>query len=318
MAYKDIDGYINLEVESNPVVALAQRSAVEFVARRVNMGSDTKRVNRLPAASDSVIAKGEFYPENTTGGTSVLLEAAKFGQAFPLTDEDLADAVSAATVVNDLGVAWASKHAVKLDNACLGVTVAKVGPDSNVAPFTSLYREISQYNSASNRVSTQGALTIADILDVIGRAEGSTNFDESRAIIIAHPSFKGSIRGLLDGNGNRYAPAETSLSGNLPYTVTRTGVPTIEGIPVIFTYGAMTTAAASDTPAGAGGAAGAAGNALLFVGNRDTLILGARSGPEQKSERIPGKDVTELMFRSRRGFAVGDVASWAVIERSSS
>jgi hypothetical protein len=79
---------------------------------------------------------------------------------------------------------------------------------------------------------------------------------------------------------------------------------------VRWTQGARTSAVATHKPGG---------NPLLFVGNKQMLIKGNRSGPEYA---VAGPnsgagftvDQTLLKFRTRRGFAVGDPRAWACYE----
>jgi hypothetical protein len=62
------------------------------------------------------------------------------------------------------------------------------------------------------------------------------------------------------------------------------------------------------------------GNELLvFVGNRDLLKLGVRSGPESRLDVSRAHDVlddTAVKFRSRRGFQIGHEHAFAVLERT--
>jgi hypothetical protein len=77
-----------------------------------------------------------------------------------------------------------------------------------------------------------------------------------------------------------------------------------------FTLGAKTNAVATNAPTG---------NPIIALGNRSLLRLGKRSGPE--SVVIDGRngtsaltDETLLKMRARRGFVLGDVRGWNVLE----
>jgi hypothetical protein len=85
---------------------------------------------------------------------------------------------------------------------------------------------------------------------------------------------------------------------------------TLFGSPVIWTQGARGSAAYTATPTG---------NPLLFVVNRDLLILGRRSGPEFAAVNgFTGAgaltDEALIKARSRRGFVFGQASGAAVLE----
>ena len=84
------------------------------------------------------------------------------------------------------------------------------------------------------------------------------------------------------------------------------------GYPLVISYGAAKTAAATDAP-------GANDNALLIVGNRQMLINGVRGGVESAVSRDAEftKDGVLLKTRIRRGFAVADADAFAIIEKTS-
>lgn len=311
---EDADGYIAIERSAVPVQTLNQRSAIEFAATRRPMRTNSQRVPGLLGADDDVIPKGDFYPETTGAGTSVLLEASKFGQAFPLAEEDLADEAGYINAIDQYGTAWANKHAVHLDNACLGVSGGPGVPETTV-PFTSVYYAVRHndtgYTANANYDSTTAAAMAADgdglglLNDFWALWEASSAYDEANGIVIAHPRFRGVMRSVKNSNGDPiFAQAATNISASLvgiPQRVTDT----INGLPVLWSTGARVHATASATPAG---------NPLMIVGNRQNLLLGVRSGPEQKEETIPGKDVIELMFRSRRAFKPVDPSAMTVLE----
>jgi HK97 family phage major capsid protein len=115
-------------------------------------------------------------------------------------------------------------------------------------------------------------------------------------VIIAHPKFKMSLRNLKDADGLRVV---TDPLGS--------GVPTVFGHEVRFSYGAATSAAYSDNPTG---------NPLLVVANKSGLILGVRSGPESQVSDAPQweTDHIELKMRARRGFVLASADSARVVE----
>ena len=141
-------------------------------------------------------------------------------------------------------------------------------------------------------------------------AEGSDSFDEADTVVLAHPSFKASFRGVKDTQGN---PIFVEGLAGTPST--------LFGYAVRWTTGAKVTATAtSKPPVAALGVKGTEGNPLLIVGPKSGLMLGVRSGPE--SVVIDGKDgasaltdETILKMRARRGFGVAYPDAFAVLER---
>lgn len=310
------DEYLALETSSQPVQALQKKSAIEFAATRRTMKSGSQRVRGPLEADDDVIPAGSYYDESTGGATTCLLEASKFGQAIPLTDEDLADEAGYADAVNDYGTGWANSHAVKLDNACLGVTGGP-GVAETTVPFTSVYYSIHHtdsdfdYTADDNLDTTTRAAMATDgdgfglLNDFWALWEASPHYDDSNAIVIAHPTWRTVLRSVKNSNGDPiFTQGGTQISSSLPGVLTRS-VDTINQVPVLWSTGARMHATASAAPTG---------HELLIVGNRQHLLLGVRSGPETKEERVPMKDVTALMFRSRRGFKLFDPRAAAVFE----
>jgi hypothetical protein len=78
---------------------------------------------------------------------------------------------------------------------------------------------------------------------------------------------------------------------------------------LVVSYGAATSAAATDAPTG---------NPLLIVGNRNMLINGIRGGVESVVSRDAEftKDGVLLKTRIRRGFAVADADAFAIVEKT--
>jgi hypothetical protein len=314
---EDQDGYIAIEPGEAVAQNLFLRSAIELVAARRTMRSNSQRVPGTLGASDDVIPKGEFYPEHIGTQTSVLLEASKFGKAFPLTDEDLSDeGVVQQNSVDQLGTAWIAKHSVHLDNACLGVSGGPGVPETNV-PFTSVYYAVrhndGDYSADDNYASTTAAALGVDgdgygiLSDFLALAEGQTVYNEVDTVILAHPSWKSLFRGVKNSQGDpMFFGGATTVSGTIDAAPVRSA-DVLFNIPIVWTPGARVSATASDNPSG---------NPLMIITNRQNLLLGVRSGPEQKMERIPGKDVVELMFRSRRAFRLADPTSAVVLEKT--
>lgn len=289
MAYTDLseaNGWIPEPGTNEALLRDVETSAVEAVGRRVNMTSRTVSVPRFTANGVDVVAEHAEIPVEDATLDEVVLTAVKFANRFAISIEDQQDAVVDA--LNAYKREWLSNFAIKLDNAALGTTAAANG---GTVPFDSVYQTV----GAGNRLATAGDLTYEDLQDVIGDMEGNR---KGGLVVIAHPKFKMSLRNLKDAAGERVVAAEGVLGA---------GVPTLFGHEVRFSYGAATSATATDQPAG---------NPLLIVANKSNLIVGVRSGPEsQLSEHEQwATDHVELKMRARRGFVLADADSARVIE----
>jgi len=289
------NGYIPEEVGSVAIQATLANSVVEAFARRENMASRTKGVPRFVSNAPVVVAEGVDIPNSDTTLDEVVLTAKKYAQIFNISEEDLND--SLVDTLNTYKREWASLWARKYDNACLGVTAAGDGDDGQ--PFDSLYYAVSQYNSASNRIQTAGALTFNDISDALGLAESSKYFDAANTVFIAHPKMLSHIRNMETTGGNLVLPNPMAAQPG-----------SLFGYPLVTSYGAATSAAATATPSG---------NPLLIVGNRQMMINGVRSSIESAVSRDAdfSKDGVLLKTRIRRGFAVAAAEAFAVVEKTS-
>jgi len=289
------NGYIPEEKGSVAIQATLANSVVEAFARRENMASRTKGVPRFVSNAPTVVAEGVDIPNSDTTLDEVVLTAKKYAQIFNISEEDLND--SLVDTLNTYKREWASLWARKYDNACLGVTAVGDGDDGQ--PFDSLYYAVSQYNSASNRIQTAGALTFNDISDALGLAESSKYFDAANTVFIAHPKMLSHIRNMETTGGNLVLPNPMAAQPG-----------SLFGYPLVTSYGAATSAAATATPSG---------NPLLIVGNRQMMINGVRSSIESAVSRDAdfSKDGVLLKTRIRRGFAVAAAEAFAVVEKTS-
>lgn len=294
MAFTNVDVWIPEERGSDVLTRIDRTSAVEAIARRENMSSATKLVSGSMDVDVDVIPRGEKYDESGTVEAEVLLTARKFGQIVRLNDEDVKDSVVDAVKAAQDG--WARNYAVKLDNACLGVTAASNG---GTVPFESVYRSVST-NAAGNIVATAGAVTYADLAGVLDAAElGDVG---GGLVVIAHPSFKGVFRTLTNLDGTPlFVQGQSDVSD------------TLFGYEVRWSFGARTSAVATASPTG---------NPLLIAAPKDSLILGVRSGPETAVAPADSGvafeyDQALVKMRSRRGFAVHSPESIGIIEVTS-
>jgi HK97 family phage major capsid protein len=292
--FTEANGYILEEQGSNVIQDLIANSAVERFARREVMASRTKTVPRFLSDAPQVVAEGGTIPEASATLDEIVLTARKYAQIMHVSEEDLND--NLVDVLTVYKREWASRWARKFDNACLGVTAAGDGDDGQ--PFTSLYRAISPGSAGANLIQTAGALSYDDLNSALGIVEDSSKFDAANTVWMAHPKMLKEIRGMVKGNSDLVLPDPLA------------GTPgSLFGYPLVVSYGAATSAAATDAPAG---------NALLIVGNRQMLINGVRGGVESAVSRDAEftKDGVLLKTRIRRGFAVADADAFAIVEKT--
>lgn len=291
MARTDLNrtnGWVKEEPNSEVLTAVYQTSAVEAVARKVNMTSETMSVPRFEASGVSIVAEGAEIPVQNPTLDEVTLKAVKFADRFQVSIEDTRD--SHVDFIRQAQLGWAHKFARTLDNATLGVTAAQTGV---TVPYTSVYNAAS---TASRVVATAGDLTYEDLNAAFSDLEqGNFNGD---LVLIAHPAFAGFLRNLKDAAGDRVVAQPLGA-----------GVPTVFGYEVRFSAGARTSAAPTDSPTG---------NPLLIVANRRHLILGVRDGIESMVSDDPqwSTDVRELKMRARRGFVPATAEAFYVIEKT--
>jgi len=292
--FTEANGYILEEQGSAVIQDLIANSAVERFARREAMASRTKTVPRFVTDAPQVVAEGATIPEASATLDEIVLTARKYAQIMHVSEEDLND--NLVDVLTASKREWASRWARKFDNACLGVHAAADGDDGQ--PFTSLYRAVSPGSAGANLIQTGGSLTYAQLNNALGIAEDSSKFDAANTVWMAHPKMLKEIRGMIKGNNDLVLPDPLA------------GTPgSLFGYPLVISYGAATSAAATDSPAG---------NALLIVGNRQMLINGIRGGIESVVSRDAEftKDGVLLKTRIRRGFAVADADAFAIVEKT--
>jgi HK97 family phage major capsid protein len=306
VAFNDVDAWIPEEWGGAVIMRVNRTSAVEAIARREPMGTDTKNVPRSAGVGMDILARGDSYTEDSSANDTVVLNARKFGRALSFTEEDLADTSRVADVIEVKQLDWATTYAKTLDNATLGTSGAE-----NVAsdiPFTSVYRAVTNtdsgagYTASANFTST-ASTTYANLSDTLAKIEDSDYFDEADMFVIASPKYRKVLRGLVDSQ-NR--PIFVQGQGG------DRGTPdTLFGYPIRWSLGARVSTAATPTPSGP---------ALLIFGNSRYLILGVRSGPETLSSgRDAGWSTDELKvkMRARRGFKVGTPKAFAVLADTS-
>jgi hypothetical protein len=319
MAASDVDNWIP-EEEGGPVLQkINATSVVETVARQEPMSTLTKKVPRDGGVDfEGATTKGVAIAEDDSDVDTVLLTARKLARIIRLNDEDVEDTSDVANVISQKQLGWATAYGIGFDNSTLAVTAAENG---TTVPFTSLYKVLRTTNASlpdgvtytadENRVVSGtgvgvGPLNYGNLSTLFGKLETGNYWTEADMVVIAHPAFRMLFRGILDTTGRPVFSENQSMAG--------AGGERLFGAPIRWTVGSRTSAVATNKPTG---------NPLLFVGNTNFLIKGNRSGPEYA---VAGPnsgagftvDQTLLKFRTRRGFAVGHPAAWAVLEDAES
>ncbi|MER7814540.1 phage major capsid protein [Streptomyces sp. NPDC096153] len=299
MARNTMEAWIPEQYDSEVIQRINQISVVEAVANRLPMTSDTRHAPRSAGMGVEVIDKGSAYGEDTSLNDDVTLTAKKFGKVVRIAEEDINDALP-----NTLAVKmrdWGISYAKILDNSCLAVTAAAgVG-----VPFTSLYNLLNTTNNdlgytGGDNITVAGSAgpTYDDFSNAIGDVEAGDYYDPATMLAIAHPTFRKSLRGIKDQQGD---PIFVKGLAGTPDT--------IFGVPIRWSLGARTSPVATSAPAG---------RPIMAFVSTDLMLLGVRSGPE--SVFIDGRDGTSaltdeslLKMRSRRGWAYGHPAGAAIL-----
>lgn len=284
-------------------------SAVERLARREPMGTDTKHVPRSAGVGVASIAKGGAYGEDVSANDDVLLTAIKVGRAIRIADEDLQDTSRLADIIAVKQNDWATSYGKFMDNATLAVSAASNG---TTIPYNSVYYALSQTNAATSYTANDNitktgvsGTTYTTLSTALGDYEDGDYFDEERTIVIASPVYRRKLRNVMDTQGQ---PIFVRGQGG------DRGTPdTLFGHPVVWSLGARLSATATDSPTS---------NPIMVIANRDYLILGVRSGPETRTAGADTgaaflTDEALLKMRARRGFVVGHEKAMAVHEDNS-
>ena len=312
-AEANFDHWIPEEFGSDVIKRVTQMSALESVAQRIPMGTQTRSTPRSGGISVGIVSKGGTYNEDTTTNDEVILNVQKFGEAIRIAEEDIND--SLADIVAAKQADWATSYAKALDNACLGVTVAKA---TSGCKFDSLYYLLTQSDAntgyTANANITQTAtggpqVTYAQLSTVCGIYESGDYYEEGSSIIIAHPKYKAQLRTVVDTQGR---PIFNEGTAGVAGGGQGGPIDTLFGTyPIKWSLGARTSSTVTQAPTG---------NPLLIVCNPMYLLLGVRSGPE--SVFIDGRnglgaltDESILKMRSRRAFAIGHENAFSILEQ---
>src|SRR5690606_13068242 len=305
-----LDNWIPIEWDSEVISRVMKTSSVEALAQRHNMQTSTKRI--LRQSGYNVTSGTQYTPDDGELDYVILTARRCMGQSV-LDEDDLADTEMIVDTIAQRALDYATSYATALDNACLGVTAAEgAGADAkNKVPFTSVYRAIrnngtganDNYVADDNYVNFNGQASGAydAFSEALSLVEVSDYWDENNAYLIAHPAFRDILRRTKDDNGTPIFVQGQGIDSGQPDT--------LFGVPIFWSRGAKTSAAMSDKPSG--------NPLLVFVGDRNLMKLGVRSGPESRldvSTAHHDVDDTAVKFRTRRGFQIGRLEAFSVLE----
>lgn len=324
----EFDGWLPVDFGDEAIHALAEDSAVEMLARQEPMPENTKTVPRFNNFTVGNAAKGQQYVESTSYEDQIELTAKKVGGFVRIAEEDLRDLV--ADPLAQYRIQAARALAKEFDNSCLGTTGAK---NTTTVKYQSVYRKvrngqtdtdsfdaefgytdddnydsITEANFANPTTSaSNGYDALSDLLSLVEDGE----FNDGELAVIAHPSLRGKLRKIKDGNGQ---PVMTQnglvLRGTPQYDFL--------GHPFAWSRGARTHAVNSQSPTG---------NALVIVAVRRMLVKGNRAlAPQipastfgvalQRSQQGPGflSDEAYMKAAYRRAFVPATALGMAVLE----
>jgi HK97 family phage major capsid protein len=311
-ATDNFDAWVPVEYSADVIQKVKQTSAVEAYGQEVLMSTNSRSTPRDAGSDIDHTAKGGSYQEDTNTNDQVTLTAQKFTRAYRIAEEDLND--SLANILNSKMNAWGTAYAKKLDNSCFGVTASKT---TTGMAFDSLYYLLGQNNSAtgytanSNITQSAASPSYAEYNTTLGMYEAGDYFDEGESLVIAHPDFKQSLRGVLDSQ-NRPIFQESSVGfpgGGQGATPAR-----LFGYPVKWSLGARLSATPTAKPTG---------HPIMIFCNPMYLLLGKRttnpSNPAGTPEfqvippNISLTDEAVLKGRARRAFAPGVEQAFSIL-----
>jgi hypothetical protein len=341
--------WIPVEYGTQVIQKVTQTSAAENYGQEFMMTSSSRYVARDAGVSATLVPKGSAYNEDSTGGSSVLLTAGKWGAQVRIAEEDIMD--SLADIINSKANALGTAIAKLVDNMAFGNATA---PNLTVnASTTSVYYGLGQSDSATGYVANANMFATAAasagslgagspsagynlLSQCLGQVEQSDYFNEEDMIWIGHPFYRQGLRAIKDAQG-RPIFDEGSVGG-FPGGGQGPTPDRIFGLPVFWSLGAVVTGGSlgggtgpvSSPPAYVGttssgsAPAGTPGNRLLICCNRLYALLGKRTTNPNNPQGTPefqivppmysGTDDTILRGRVRRAFAMGVEQAFAVIE----
>ncbi len=322
IALRTESNWIPVIMGSEVLAKVALNSAAEFLGARIPMTSNALSTPRDAGVGIALAAPGDVYSGENITDDVVTLKLFKHTGSVGLTAEDLHDAPQNLLQVRSAG--FLRSFNIAFDNAVFAVTGAQSDTVANGRPYQSVYAASihddsgASYSASANYASSAsvaGTAGYQTLLNWVSLYENSDYFDPERSFIVMSPKLKSEIRGIVDKNGRPIF--EDTVQGTINgYTdeASSKDVPNLFGYPLVFSKGAVTSAAETNAPGG---------NPLAIIGNRDHLLVGYSNtfndtpDPSGRLVEQPNADVTLAMYRARRAFHVGYPQAFSVLEVTS-
>ncbi len=309
MARETFEDWIPVETGDVAIQALMQTSAVAALATPERMASDTKQIPRSGDFAIGAVAKGAAYGETSGTNDYVELIARKVGGVLRVAEEDLLD--SAADILETKRAGAARNMAKFFDNATLATSAAANG---TTILYTSVYRAVRTNDSATSYTAdtnyVSGSATYDKLSETLGKIETGDFWSEGDTVIVAHPAFRQSLRGVKDNDGR---PIFFDGQGTTPST--------LFGHRIVWSLGARVSGVNTSSPTG---------NPILVIGNWSFAFQGlAKLAPHivnsnpgfmlQRASNGVGFLTDEALMKAamRRAFVLGYPQAFAVFEKTS-
>jgi len=300
MAVRNITSWIPVPLLPGIEQGVLQPSAVEAIATRRPMTSDSDEIPRLFGAD---VGGGVTLTEDTHDGSKITRYSYLYNGLQSFNEDELED--SAEDALAAYSYEWLNELNVAFDNAALGITGARSSTESDKRPYTSVYKAIitadAEAGYTENTNLVQGACSYTNLSSTFNKVEVTRYWSDANMAVLAHPTLRHSLRGLVD---DQHRPIFIEANG------TNVAQDTIFGKPIRWTTGAVTSPSF---------AMAVAGNPLLIIVNRRNLVYGPRIAPQ--SRLIPASMnaaalVTYLQHRARQSAVLTVPQAAAVFEKT--
>lgn len=314
MANANFTQWVPYEYSPDVIVRVQQDSAVINFGQNVPMSSEAKSIPRSGGAKSSLTGPGGTYQADTTNNDAIWLYAQKYTGAIAINEEDLND--SLADVVNTKLTDFTTSTMITFDNHSLGVTGSKSTitlADGSKPQFDSLYYLLTQsdastgYTANSNlTLGPSGGITYDTLRAPLKAVETGNYYRMGSMVIIAHPAFMDTLRGIKDKNDRPIFNESSNGTagggqGGSPYS--------LFGHPLQFSLGARTSAAPTDAPTG---------HPFMVFASKPYLLYGTRLPlAHQEIDGLTGlgalSDTFYLKTQMRRAFVPGHENAFSLL-----
>ncbi len=306
MAGVNVNAWIPVEYGGKLFQKFMESSALFRVSSGPGGRSEpmTSRTKTVPKEGDVAVqftAKGATYGLDNGSVSTIDLVAKKLTGAVALDDEDIKDTAGFVNTVQAKRDGAVRGFARLLDNAAFAVTAAATAEPDMSVPYSSLYRQVSQYLSGANiftwdRSSGTAAELRTAVLSAVDVAENS-DWATDDLVVLMNQGFRQYLRGqTIDG------------SNGLP--IWSTAENTIMNHGIQWGRGLRKTAVATQNPTG---------NPLMIIGPPGMIVPGIR---EQLAWRVTDaqtgigalSDTAYVLASQRTGFNIGDASAFGIVE----